>query len=362
MFYILYLVLGLAIVDKIYARYEKFPFQNSTLILQKWQPVAFRLSDIPGLIFEMVPNLKIRDKYIETNSMGIRAKEYKIPKPQDTFRILVLGDSITYGLALDQEKVFSLLLEDKLNSAKKDITYEVINASVPGYNTMQEYIAFINKYYIYEPDLVLVGFSSNDNSPAYVQEEDSRGAIYVYLKHKLDESNNLFENITPYEMLSISMPNIFHLPVSLHRRMMLFSSIYRTITMKLYDFLSTKNPYKYPSQAYFNIVKAQIEYAVKQLKIYCQDYGIDLIFLLFPELYDGYSYNDSLSDAKKKLFENNSITYIDLLPYYLTKVDSLSKIRLAPKDYCHQGDLGHQLTAEALYNYLVEYLSNKHKW
>lgn len=362
--YSIFLFLCLVVTDQVYARYEKFPFQNCLLILQRWKPFAFKTSDIPGLIYEMVPNVK----KMGTNSMGIRDKEYQIPKPLNTFRILILGDSVAYGSQLEQEEVFSTLLRDKLNNHENNITYEVINAYVAGYNTMQEYIAFVNKCYIYKPDLVLVGFCHNDITPAFVQEADQHGIIYSYLRHKKSENGQFFENITPYEMLSISMPNIFHLPSFLHRRLMLSSSLYRGMMIRIYDSLTIKNPYKYPPGGYFNIVKDQTEYAIKNLKNYCRDYSIDLIFVLFPHLTDKYPIPEAriydFIGQAKKILEGNSINYIDLRPYYQSRVDTLSKLRfsLRQDDTTHLNTLVHKLTAAALYDYLVEYLKDKHKW
>jgi len=333
--------------------------------LQRWNPVGFRVSHIPGLIYEMVPNLKMKDKYIETNSMGIRAKDYKIDKPTNTYRILVLGDSVAYGVSLNQEEVFSAILEDKLNSDKDSIRYEVINAAVPGYNISQEYIAFVNKWKIYKPDLVLVGFCINDLGPADIQLEDRNGLIYGHLKRKLNPPDGvLFEdNMTPHEILSISMPNIFKIPFFIHRRLMLYSSIYTGIMVRTYGFLSRKNPYKYPPQAYLDIIQIHAGSIIKQLKIYCQDNRINLIFILFPPLCQ-YGSNDYLAEIKRILTLNSTI-YVDLIQYYQSNVDNLYKLSL-DLTQCqgnnipvHLNALGHKVTAEALYDYFIKYLKGK---
>lgn len=365
-FYFLFLFLCIAVTDKIYSKFEKFSFKDCTLILQKWMPCAFKASAIPGLIYEMAPGLKMTAQAIdvETNSMGIRDKEYSIKKPPNTFRIIILGDSVAYGLNLAYKDVFSTILENKLNDNKNGLKVEIINAAVPGYNTMQEYIAFINKWHVLNSDLVLVCFCWNDMTPAFVQMESRKGVIYAHLEHKLSQDKNLIKNITPEEMLSISMPNILYMPPLLHRQLIIHSSIYRTAAVKLYDFLSLRNKYKYPPQAYLNLVEHQTEYAAKSIKAYCTEHSIDLIFVLFPLLYDVIPQNaiDYVGKAKEML-ANNSIKYVELKPYYKSQIDNLFKLSLDPKtsDNCHLNILGHKMTADALYDFLSSYLEDRYK-
>lgn len=359
--YILFIFFCLFIADKIYSKFEKNNFKNTTLIVQRWRSFAFKESKIPGLIYEMVPNTRDKDLFIDTNSMGIRGREYKVPKPKNTFRILILGDSVAYGIDLAYSKVFSDILEKKLNAASNNTIIEIINTSVPGYNTMQEYIAFINKWQQYKPDLVLVCFCWNDNSPAFIQLEGQKGFIYSHLKHKPLEGL-CFKNITPQEMLSMSMPNIFYMPIFLHRQLMANSSMYRAITIGTYDYLALKYKYRYPPYGYLNLINDQTEYAVRNLKAYCGENSVDLIFLLFPLLYDVVPQDipDNITRAKI-ILENNSIDYFELKPYYKSHSDSLVKLALRPipSDYYHLNALGHKLTADALFDYLNKYLENR---
>ena len=71
----------------------------------------------------------LRHKVI-INSKGLRDKEYSYSKPDATFRILIIFDSMTTGLAVSREKLFTEVLEKKLNDIQNG-NYEVINAGVP---------------------------------------------------------------------------------------------------------------------------------------------------------------------------------------------------------------------------------------
>ncbi|NUM42381.1 MAG: hypothetical protein HUU45_12210, partial [Leptospiraceae bacterium] len=64
------------------------------------------------------------------NSLGLRDKEYSVRKPDNTFRILMLGDSYTEGDGVHSHETFSKLLEDQLQTRTGPMKYEVINAGV----------------------------------------------------------------------------------------------------------------------------------------------------------------------------------------------------------------------------------------
>ena len=98
-----------------------------------------------------------------TNSLGFRdTREYPLSKAPGTFRILVLGDSVTFGHGALYETSYPYLLEKRLREWRPDVKWEVWNLGIPGYNTAQE-LAYLNEVgERYAPDLVIVGFFLND--------------------------------------------------------------------------------------------------------------------------------------------------------------------------------------------------------
>ena len=99
------------------------------------------------------------------NSLGFRDnREYALAKAPGTFRILVLGDSVTFGHGAVYETTYPYLLEQQLRGWRPDVKWEVWNLGVPGYNTAQElaYLKLVEQRYA--PDLVVVGFFPNDFS------------------------------------------------------------------------------------------------------------------------------------------------------------------------------------------------------
>jgi hypothetical protein len=105
------------------------------------QAPVYRKQNEDGIpYYDLEPNqerrlLLIGDRYYHyaTNSLGIRGPEITITDP-DQFRILVLGDSQTFGIGLDQDKTFSAQLEVLLHE-KGHNKARVFNGGVPGYGT-----------------------------------------------------------------------------------------------------------------------------------------------------------------------------------------------------------------------------------
>ncbi len=92
------------------------------------------------------------------NSKGFKGAELDERKPKFTFRILAVGDSNTDG---PDRGGWPEELEKRLNLESGSNAYEVINAGVAGYSSLQG-LRRLEDYLRYQPDLVLVSFGCND--------------------------------------------------------------------------------------------------------------------------------------------------------------------------------------------------------
>jgi lysophospholipase L1-like esterase len=97
---------------------------------------------------------------VQTNSLGFRENEYPLERPSDTRRIVVLGDSYTFGLGVEFGQTYGKQLEARMSRALGPT--EVINFGVSGYNTLQELATLREIAARYRPDLIIVGFVLND--------------------------------------------------------------------------------------------------------------------------------------------------------------------------------------------------------
>ncbi len=133
------------------------PLRNKRIVENKYWGWSYQ----SGLSYQL--SNESERYWIKTNSKGlVGLAEHKYEKSEDTFRILVLGDSFMAAENVPAEKGFCRLLEEGLNknSGKK---IEIINAGVAGYGTDNEYLFYSNEGYKYKPDLVILSFlTAND--------------------------------------------------------------------------------------------------------------------------------------------------------------------------------------------------------
>ncbi len=104
--------------------------------------------------------LSRQDVRIETNSLGLRYGELG-PRQPGEYRILVLGDSITFADYVDERDTFTMILERQLaESGYRGV--RIINAGLPGASTRDEYYHYLELADYVRPDLVLVAMYLND--------------------------------------------------------------------------------------------------------------------------------------------------------------------------------------------------------
>lgn len=124
--------------------------------------------------YEHKPNRIVKDQSgniiintINSDTLNERF-EYSVEKPKATFRIISLGDSLTYGFGVRTEDNYSEVLEDLLNdgfSCKNFIKFEVINLGLQGYDIEYAAERFRIRGQKYDPDLVLWFIRDGDFYP-----------------------------------------------------------------------------------------------------------------------------------------------------------------------------------------------------
>jgi lysophospholipase L1-like esterase len=104
---------------------------------------------------------------VKINSQGLRDYEYPFDKRPGTYRIMMLGDSTTFGWGVPLEYTAAKILERKLNngSGTRNKRFEVINAGIGNYDTVQEVTYYSTRGQAFHPDLVVLVFFINDPEP-----------------------------------------------------------------------------------------------------------------------------------------------------------------------------------------------------
>ena len=110
--------------------------------------------------FSLIPFDRQNKYLIRSNSLGFRGPEITSQKQANTFRILIFGDSSSFGWGVNQDETFAALLPQYLSASGRPI--EVGNFSIPGDSS--EYGRLVAEQYMpdYHPDLVIIGFGAND--------------------------------------------------------------------------------------------------------------------------------------------------------------------------------------------------------
>jgi len=100
------------------------------------------------------------DVHIRTNRFGLRGPDPVLPKPPGLFRILMLGDSFTFGFPVQDQETFSYLIERGLQAHGYPV--EVVNGGISGYSPVLEYIALRDEFIQFDPDLVILWYDRGD--------------------------------------------------------------------------------------------------------------------------------------------------------------------------------------------------------
>ena len=100
------------------------------------------------------------DVRIHTNRFGLRGPTPAIPKPAGTVRVLMLGDSYTFGFPVQDEETFCALAERGLRA--RGLPVEVINGGVSGYSPTLHYLSLRDEFLQFEPDLVILWYDLGD--------------------------------------------------------------------------------------------------------------------------------------------------------------------------------------------------------
>lgn len=100
----------------------------------------------------------------QTNKWGLIGGEIILPKPDDVYRIVVMGDSFTEALQIEKGKSYVRRLEKFLNEKGSfpGMRVEVINAGVSGYAPIMHYLHYKERLRSLEADFVIMQMWTND--------------------------------------------------------------------------------------------------------------------------------------------------------------------------------------------------------
>ncbi len=141
---------------------------------ERWNSNIYAIVTDSPIEYRLKPNLHIQQRTptrsgvenweFTVNSAGFRGKEFSVLRERRGPRVVFLGDSYTFGWAVNDSETLPAQLEARLARANGRV-FECLNLGVPGYNTIQEAALLDVEIEALEPDLVVLDYVMNDAEP-----------------------------------------------------------------------------------------------------------------------------------------------------------------------------------------------------
>ena len=261
--------------------------------------------------------------------MRIASEHYEQPKPPGTFRILGLGDSVTYGSGVNAAETYLALVGQHIQRQFPGCTLEVLNAGRPAWDTIEEVKWLKQDGIRYEPDIVLIGFYLNDAThlnaiPEYFERIERR------LNFK-NRSSWWYEHCNLYRFI---------------KRRLDYHEVHQRILQRYKDSF-------YQSQEQWSLWLKCAE-ALREAQRMSREHGFRLLVVVLPiltELKGEYPFQDIIELVLTFCAENDiaAMTVLDGLRGYDAR-----KLWIAPDDQ-HPNATGHRLIAAPLVRHLEEH-------
>jgi lysophospholipase L1-like esterase len=333
-----------------------------------------RISDDPERVYELQPGARLeidsgsRHAVYSVNSFGLRDEELAEEKASGVFRILVLGDSMTFGPAMNLEETYPKVLEGLLNEqAGGQTQYEVINGAVSGYNSFQELATWRAMQSVLEPDLVIVGICVNDvddprrHVDAHTLEtlgELPEGMIPNPEGAPEEESAAVAEADAPEEELE------GRLPIPFKGLLREYSAFYRFVVRRydaLLKSLGVRDPVSGDLRREYEAIDAKLssydtpewQWLATQLEgfqLQSEEAGVPWILVLMPWQYQLQRSGEASPEILLKAYaQEKDLFYVD--PVADLAGGNVSRLYI---DMAHFSEEGHRLMGEVLNETLLE--------
>jgi lysophospholipase L1-like esterase len=322
--------------------------------LRNWQngrELILRPSQHPDLKYELTPGASgwAWGTNIKINSQGFRGPEPAAESYANT-RIIVLGDSITFGHFLSEEKTFSHQLQQRLLAA--DEHYEVMNFGVGGYDSLQEVTLLETRGLKFHPRLVVVAYCLNDISIA--------SASLDYIKRLQSQQNSFLYKFRLAQLISNgvgrlqdqSWANYVNRPEVFHRQ---YEGQIDAISDQEAELLQlmASAPKGLPFAWYSERDRVgRLRFAFRRLGNMAKENGFSVVVMIIPWLIPEEGRNPQSivhriveTEAHRAGFDTIDITS-EFMGY------GIEHLKITPDDPIHPNEAGHAIIADSLANYI----------
>ena len=253
--------------------------KNYDIEMWRYAKIIKKKSDNPVLGHEHRHNQKaiLQSVEIRTNNLGLRGPDIDIQNRRNR-RILFLGSSATFGWGVPESETIPVILQEKLGEDT-----EVLNAGIGNYNTVRYVELFLKKLYVLHPTDIVVQYFIND-----AEVLDTGGGNWIL-------RNSQFA-VTLWQVFHKFFKKYTMEDVSAYYR-----SLYQSDAIGFHEMLN----------------------ALDRLKKYSISNGIQVYFLMTPDLYNLSDYRYGfIHDIMKKEATARGFHYLDILPAFAGVKDS----------------------------------------
>ena len=285
----------------------------------------YQMDKIPddSLIYKHQSGLrKVYQKVeVRTNEIGLRERSIQ-EKHHGELRLLLLGDSITFGWGVRVEDTFSRKLEAILRK-KVQPKVTTINSGVGSYNTWQEY-HFLKDYFdILEPDMVSLLYNSND--------------IQMVSPPFDPWSKRSLRQKSPPEVINILLRKSWLCRLFIYYPLALAAYSKDTET----DFVHAQSVGR----------KQSMEY-LKKMAIFCQERDIPFVTFYYQGIGGMTKLDQSLLTEMTNIGKEFHFHVFKVQSYYNeSEIPDVINSRIDP----HPNEQGHQILADTMANLMLEH-------
>jgi lysophospholipase L1-like esterase len=286
---------------------------------------------VAEVVLRLAPRRTVVNTIVEerpgTFDVGVpdfRDRRPRMKKRENTFRIVILGDSYTWGSGVYAGDAYPQRLERRMSSVLTDLRAEVISWSQPGWNSTEAWQSLEPRLDLMTPDLVVVGYCLNDAESSSRKEREA-----IRREYGLDAWRRPVKSRGWLERRSALASRVLDAWRNVRSRSRLdayYHGLYRDGSGWI------------EARATFREMRDELEAR-----------GIQLLIVIHPvfdsQLDHRYRYRD-IHESVVREAQELEIPVLDLLPHY--RGIDVRRLAVAPFTDAHPSELAHRIGADRI--------------
>jgi len=274
--------------------------------------------------------------HFNINKHGMRDYDYNYEKDENTFRILILGDSVSFGYGINLNEIYGKQLEGKLRKySDDDLKFEVIMLSLSGINTEQEVRLLESEGLMYDPDLIVFGYVLND--------PEHGTSLRAQLSRA--RSMSLFHRVKMLAQKSSAINLFYKMSQKMYWKGSLLMGEGEVADYVKSDYFSSlhNGPQKW----------GRVVAGFKELRELRRRRQIPVVIMIFPVLLDLEKYQwEHIHHKVTNLALQNGFRVLDLLGKFCQY--KAHELQIDNGDHVHPNKVGHKIAGDTLYEFLYQ--------